>query len=193
MFLSACDNVIENSSVASTSPSEILSSNLNDDLDNNTSNIELSTEYRYLNAINKARESSQDCGIYGIMPAVKPLTWNKSLEDAASEHSNDMAQTEFFSHAGSGTQYDLTSIAYDLDMGSSSEERAEYNGYNTLYTGENIAAGYDTVDLVVASWLLSDGHCKNIMNDTYEDMGMALVEKLDTEYITYWTLDFGKK
>jgi uncharacterized protein YkwD len=46
--------------------------------------------------------------------------------------------------------------------------------------------GYTTEKQVVDAWLKSPGHCKNIMNKNYKEMGVARVG-------TYWTQTFGTK
>ena len=122
-----------------------------------------------LQLVNDARKKGCNCGNTYYAP-VPPLTWNDVLEKAAYKHSNDMFRKKFLSHTGSD--------------GSGSGERIISAGYNWKFYGENIAQGHKTEKEVVAGWLSSPGHCVNIMNKNYKEMGVAKVGD-------YWTQDFG--
>ena len=76
-------------------------------------------------------------------------------------------------------------FAYCAD-GSNGGVRIERAGYDWATFGENIAMGYRTEKDVVADWLQSPGHCKNIMNRNFKEMGVARVGN-------YWTQEFGAK
>lgn len=113
------------------------------------------------------------------MPAVGSLKWNTQLETAATVHSSNMANYNFFSHQG-------------LD-GKRSVNRAQDAGYPSTYVGENIAAGQPTLERVMREWMASEGHCKNLMNGSYREMGAAMVENRDATYRYYWTQVFGRQ
>ena len=121
-----------------------------------------------LDAVNTARSSSRNCGIT-FRPAVGMLKWNGVVEDAAIIHSSDMANTGNFSHIGTdgGTPGDrLNDVGYD------------WRGY-----GENIAFVYTSIDDVMQGWLDSPGHCNNIMNPDWIEMGSSEID-------LYWTQVF---
>ncbi|MBA2746005.1 MAG: CAP domain-containing protein [Flavisolibacter sp.] len=124
-----------------------------------------------LELVNRARTNGCKCGdtYYYPVPALK---WNSILEKAAFHHSVDMEQKKYFSH-----------IAPD---GSKAGKRIEKVGYKWKAYGENIASGYSTEAAVVEGWLKSPGHCKNIMNKMYKEMGMGRSGR-------YWTQNFGAK
>lgn len=124
-----------------------------------------------LQLVNDARKKGCNCGNAYYGPA-NPLTWNDQLEKAAYDHTKDMFQKRYFSHTGSD--------------GTSSGERIINAGYTWKWYGENIAQGYRTEKDVVAGWLSSPGHCANIMNKDFKEMGVA---KLGD----YWTQDFGSR
>lgn len=124
-----------------------------------------------LQLVNDARKKGCNCGST-YYASTTALTWNDQLEKAAYDHSKDMSQNKYFSHTGSD--------------GSESGERISNAGYAWKWYGENIAAGYPTESEVVAGWLSSPGHCANIMNKNYKEMGVAKVGD-------YWTQDFGSK
>ncbi|MGZ8246377.1 CAP domain-containing protein [Methylomagnum sp.] len=129
-----------------------------------------------LSLINAARATRRTCGTASY-PAAPPVAWNTLLEQAAQRHSNDMASRNFFSHTGSDR--------------SSPSQRITAAGYVWGAMGENIAAGYPSVQTVVAGWLKSPGHCANIMNSRFKDIGLARAVNTSSRYGTYWTLDLA--
>ncbi len=150
----------------------------------------------YLDAVNNARSVKQDCGERGNMPATTPLVWNDALYRAAYSHSEDMAESNTFSHTGSGADSDWTAQILSLGRGSTFQERIKTNGYTGHRTiGENLMAGtnIDTAKKAVTGWLKSDGHCANLMNPKFEDMGMAHVENSTARFTHYWTHKFAAK
>ncbi|HEX2864806.1 MAG TPA: CAP domain-containing protein, partial [Deinococcales bacterium] len=107
--------------------------------------------------------------------AAAPLAWNSKLEAAALTHTQDMVKNNYFDHIGSD--------------GSNPGTRATAAGYNWYTIGENIAAGYPDAASVMDGWLRSPGHCANIMNPNFKDIGVASVS--GGSYGTYWTMDLG--
>jgi len=154
-------------------------------------NIEKPLQVEILKAINIARSEARDChdGL-GLIGPSRPLSLNDELYTSAYEHSNDLAQSNTFSHKGSGTEYDIT--GYNLGRESLFYERIEAHGYvNYKIVGENIAGGQQSIDEVMKAWLNSPKHCANIMNPRYKEVGIAIVTKSDSEYGIYWTQNFG--
>ncbi len=147
---------------------------------------------QYLNAINQARKESQDCGTYGDFSAAPLLTWNEKLYNSAYAHSKDMATTNTFSHAGSGQASDEVGVS--LGRGSSAGERISFYGYKWSRYAENIGAGtdIDSAEEIVLQLMNSDGHCANIMNPLFTEVGMAMVKNSNTDYVHYWTQNFGR-
>lgn len=90
---------------------------------------------------------------------------------AASGHSQDMAEHGIMSHVGSD--------------GSNPGERITREGYSFSTWGENVAWGYPTVERVMAGWVSSAGHCKNIMNPRFTEFGAAEIDR-------YWTQVFAR-
>lgn len=128
-----------------------------------------------LAAVNQARATARTCGTtqYAAAP---PLTLDSRLTTAAQGHSTDMATRNFFSHTGSN--------------GSTPWARITATGYRYSYAGENIAAGYATVDAVMRGWLASPGHCANIMNRNFTQLGVGYAT--GGSYRHYWTQDFAR-
>jgi len=125
---------------------------------------------KILNMVNKARQTGQYCGTKWYPPA-KKLTYNDQLEEAAKEHSLDMFENNFFSHKGSNGRF--------------VDDRIYSQHYFWSACGENVAYGALYEDDVINEWLNSPGHCTNIMNPVYTEMGVWLTG-------LYWTQVFAK-
>ncbi len=147
--------------------------------------IDDSIKYKYLTAINTFRSQGRSCGTAGYFSAAPALRWNDSLYRASYEHSRDMMQSNSFSHKGSQSTFDWTAKAQSLSRASSFKDRIKNNGYTKWKNiAENIAMGSYTVDQVMDQWISSDGHCANIMNPQFTDVGMA-------QFNAFWTQDFS--
>ncbi|UQI39296.1 CAP domain-containing protein [Vreelandella venusta] len=130
-----------------------------------------------LRLVNGARNNSRQCGDQAF-PAASPLTWSCQLEAAAAMHASDMANNDYVSHTDAN--------------GAGIEQRANQHGYTWQALGENIAAGHTSAAAVVNGWLESPGHCRNMMNGTFTEMGMAKASHADSRYTTFWTQMLGK-
>lgn len=77
--------------------------------------------------------------------------------------------------------------------GTSPGDRITREGYEWWTYGENIAVNYPTVSAVMQGWLESDGHCRNIMNPAFQEIGAAYAEGvyLGTSSALYWTFDLA--
>lgn len=123
-----------------------------------------------LSLVNQLRSEGCQCGTT-YMPPVGSLSWNADLEQAAQRHAYDMRDNDFFDHTGS----DGTSIA----------NRVSDTGYSWQTVGENIAWGYPNIQSVFEGWKDSPGHCRNMMNANFTQMGSAEVDK-------YWVQAFAR-
>ncbi|WP_296943200.1 CAP domain-containing protein [uncultured Massilia sp.] len=127
--------------------------------------------------VNATRASARRCGD-GTFAAAAPLRWNAQLAQAALSHSGDMAERHYFEHR----QPD----------GSEPADRATRAGYRWRLVGENIASGQRTPQEAMAAWLDSPGHCANIMNPRFAEMGAAYAINPDNDNRTaFWTQVFG--
>ncbi len=124
-----------------------------------------------LQLVNNVRKAGCTCGTTA-MPPVNPVTWNDTLAKVALDHSIDMDQNNYFSHTG-------------LD-GSSPGDRLTQAGYIWTSYGENIAFNYPDEQSVMNAWLQSEGHCENIMDGGFKEMGVGRDG-------AYWTQDFGSR
>jgi uncharacterized protein YkwD len=120
----------------------------------------------------------------------RALTLNDKLERTAQEHSESMAQDDYFGHEGPG--------------GSTPLSRMRAAGY--IYSsrvgyeiGENIAWGtlwLATPRAIVESWMQSPGHRENILDPSYRDTGIgvsphALASQAGGQAGGIYTQDFG--
>lgn len=128
--------------------------------------------------INQWRASGATCGARGAFAPAPALAWNNRLTQAADAHSRDMAANDFFSHTGSG--------------GSTLASRVSAAGYEWRSLGENIAAGQTGIAQVVDGWIASEGHCANLLNPSFREVGLSCVSgTASTSYRSYWTMDLG--
>ncbi|WP_434589581.1 CAP domain-containing protein [Pseudomonas sp. R4-83] len=131
---------------------------------------------KLLTQLNAARSQPRQCGGQAFAAAA-PLAWNATLGAVAQDHSRDMANNNYLDHK-------------DRD-GRTPGDRAELAGYSGQLVGENIAAGQDTVGKVVDGWLASPGHCANLMNPQYKELGAAYATDPKSNAGIYWTAMFG--
>ncbi|MFP8904373.1 CAP domain-containing protein [Streptomyces atacamensis] len=101
-----------------------------------------------------------------------PVKANEKLAEAARAHSRDMADHRNMSHTGSD--------------GSGPGDRITRAGYEWRTYGENVAYGYRTPESVMNGWMSSPGHKRNILNCSFEEIGVGLAQPGD-----YWTQTFG--
>ena len=113
---------------------------------------------RALELVNQARSRPRRCGGRSFAPA-PPLTLDGTLDGVAFGHASDMAVHNYFEHE-------------DLS-GHTPADRVRAVGYREKLVGENIAFGPRTAEEVVQGWLDSPGHCENIMDPRFAQMGIA--------------------
>jgi uncharacterized protein YkwD len=125
---------------------------------------------RALELVNQARSRGARCGIRSFAPA-PPVTLSGTLASVALGHASDMAAHDYFEHE-------------DL-AGHSPADRVRAVGYRENLVGENIAYGPKTAEEVVQGWLDSPGHCENIMDPRFAEMGIAFASSPAKRGI-YW-------
>ncbi|QOL50296.1 CAP domain-containing protein [Massilia litorea] len=130
-----------------------------------------------LDAVNAARAVARNCGERAFAAAA-PLAWNDALGAAALAHSRDMAARRHMAHEGSD--------------GSTVAVRATRAGYSWRLIGENVAAGQPSASEAVAGWIDSPGHCANLMNPAFTEMGAGYeISRARMPGFVYWTQVFG--
>lgn len=131
-----------------------------------------------LNLANEARARPQRCGTQAF-GAAPPLRWSDTLGAAAQAHSADMARRNYFAHRS--------------PEGAQVNERAQRAGYDWQGIGENIAFGAGSARQVVQGWLDSPGHCRNLMDPGFADMGAAYALNPGSDGAIYWTQVLGRR
>lgn len=126
--------------------------------------------------VNAARARPRLCGRQRF-GAARPLAWSPSLGAAALAHSQAMARGDYFSHT-------------DPD-GDTPYDRARGAGYRGRQVGENIAAGQGSPSAAMAGWLASPGHCANLMNPLFTQVGAGYNADPNSQNGIYWTMLFG--
>ena len=131
---------------------------------------------RALALVNAARSKARRCGSTAY-PAAPALTHSPLLERAALAHAQDMARHGSLEHIGSD--------------GSRPATRVACTGYKWRNVAENIAAGAPDVESVVEDWIGSPGHCANLMDRRFTQMGIAFVVNEKSAAEIYWAQVFG--
>lgn len=139
-------------------------------------------EDRVLELVNERRAVGANCDSEGVFGPAGPLTLNKLLRCSARKYSRDMAEQGFFSHTGKD--------------GSQPWDRVDLTGYQWSVVGENLALGTTTPEATVDGWMESDGHCANIMEPDFTELGVGYfytASPHDPQYLGhYWTQNFGR-
>jgi uncharacterized protein YkwD len=113
---------------------------------------------RALELVNDVRARGTRCGSRAFAPA-PPVSLSGALSGVAFGHAADMAAHDYFEHQDLG--------------GHSPADRVRAVGYPEKLVGENIAYGPSSVEEVVQGWLDSPGHCENLMDPRFAQMGIA--------------------
>jgi uncharacterized protein YkwD len=126
---------------------------------------------RALQLVNEVRARGARCGERSFGPA-PPVKLSGTLAGVALGHAADMASHNYFEHV-------------DLS-GHSPADRVRAVGYREKLVGENIAYGPKSADEVVKGWLDSPGHCENIMDPRFAEMGIAFAAGQRSKHGLFW-------
>jgi uncharacterized protein YkwD len=129
-------------------------------------------ENEVLELVNERRAAGADCGSTGTFDPAGPLTMDSALRCAARNHSMDMATEDYFDHY--------------TPEGIGPGDRLDEAGYTGSMWGENIAWGYLSPEAVVSGWMSSPGHCSNIMQARFTEIGVGYYAG------SLWTQTFGR-
>ncbi len=131
---------------------------------------------RVLELVNQARAHGARCGERSFGPA-PPVKLSGLLANVAYGHAADMAANGYFEHRDRA--------------GHTPAERVRAAGYREKLVGENIAYGPQTAEEVVQGWMESPGHCENIMDARFADMGVAFALGKSNKRGLYWVQDLA--
>jgi len=126
---------------------------------------------RTLQLVNEVRARGTRCGekSFGSAP---PVRLSGTLAGVALGHATDMAKHNYFEHVDLG--------------GHSPADRVRAAGYLEKLVGENIAYGPKSAEEVVQGWLDSPGHCENMMDPRFAEMGIAFAAGPVSRHGLYW-------
>ncbi|WP_207670771.1 SafA/ExsA family spore coat assembly protein [Clostridium sp. AWRP] len=128
-------------------------------------NIDVKTmENQVISLVNKARVNS----------GLQPFKANWELSRVARYKSQDMASKGYFNH---------TSPTYGSPF-----TMMQNFGIKFTAAGENIAMGQRTAQGVMNSWMNSPGHRANILNTSFNQIGVGLAK--NSNGTCYWTQQF---
>ena len=126
---------------------------------------------RVLALVNEARARGARCGSRAYKPA-GPLRQSDTLAKAAAGHATDMANNDYLEHRDKA--------------GRSPADRVHALGYRERAVGENIARGPGSPEEVVQGWMNSPGHCENIMESRFTEMGVSYAPARSSRHELYW-------
>jgi len=133
-------------------------------------------ETQMLELFNEARAAGANCGSNGDFAPADPLILEPALRCASRVHSMDMHNHNFFDHTNPD--------------GEGPGDRFARAGWSGGGWGENIIAGYGSAENAFAGWMDSDGHCANIMNPSFNQVGIGYFNG-PNGYGDYGTAGFG--
>ena len=107
-----------------------------------------------------------------------PLQFAAELNAAALEHTRRQAADGAIYHT-------------DPSDGSDPGDRIGREGYSFSTWGENVAAGYRSAAAVMQGWMTSPGHCRNILNPAFTEIGVGYVSG-GARYDQFWTQVFAR-
>jgi uncharacterized protein YkwD len=113
---------------------------------------------------------------YGL----KPLVANRILMAEAQRFSAVQARIGGLSHRG-------------VD-GTNAGQRLRAAGYNWRFYGENLAAGQETPEAVVAAWMRSPSHRAILLHARPIEIGIGYTYKKGdpSRYFDYWVMEVGR-
>ena len=115
---------------------------------------------------------------YRAERGLKPLVLSETLGAAARDHSEEIAESELFSHT--------------MPDGSSWSDNIRAHGYTyNTWIGENLAAGYSSPVRTVEQWQQSAAHNANLLESDFVAIGIGLNADPDSLWRYYWTTTFG--
>lgn len=121
-------------------------------------------EQRVLELVNAERAR------YGL----QALRYDRRLDQASERHNAVQAATFTMAHDGIGD--------------GTPRDRIRATGFNGGW-GENVATGQLSPEQVVAEWMASPGHRRNILDPTYGLLGVSYTVAANGR--TYWAQSFG--
>lgn len=97
-----------------------------------------------------------------IKEGEEALRWSDILAKVAKFKAQDILERQYFEHVA--------------PTGESVGDNVKSQGYEYILVGENLAMGnFDSEDDLLSAWMSSVGHRKNILNSSFQEIGVASV------------------
>lgn len=93
---------------------------------------------------------------------LSPLHEDARLDSAADDRITDMEDLDYWGHVAPDGREPFVWF--------------RPHGYDYQFAGENLASGFDTVEILVDAWMESKGHRENILSPLYADCGVGIVD-----------------
>lgn len=103
---------------------------------------------------------------------VPPVRVNATLNAIAQAYADRLAAYGQLSH----------------ELGGNVASRLRGGGYAYMAAGENLGAGYRSVEEAFARWEASPGHRANLLEAPLTEMGIATAFNINSPYRTFWVL-----
>lgn len=97
---------------------------------------------------------------------LRPLRFDPRLNAAAGDRMRDMEDLGYWAHVAPDGREPFLWL------------KVRHYDYRTA--GENLATGFETLDLLISGWMESKGHRENILSGDYEDCGIAIIDGATT-------------
>lgn len=135
------------------------------------------TPSQVLRRLNELRQQQVNCGDDLPRGEAPALRWSDSLASSSASYAGELADRDTLSHV------DREGEPFD--------QRLRKLGYAFRYAGENLAAGQRSLDEAISAWLGSPGHCANLMNERFSEVGLACARRAGSRYDTFWVVQLG--
>jgi uncharacterized protein YkwD len=100
--------------------------------------------------------------LYRAEKGLPPLVEEPRLTKSAEDRMTDMEELAYWAHVSPDGRSPFTWL--------------RSNGYNHSYAAENLASGFETVQILLEGWMESPGHRDNIVSPLYNECGVAIIE-----------------
>jgi uncharacterized protein YkwD len=100
--------------------------------------------------------------VYRAGKGLPPLVEESRLTRSAQDRMRDMEELGYWAHVAPDGRSPFTWL------------RA--NGYEHAYAAENLASGFETVQILLEGWMESPGHRDNIISPIFNECGVAIIE-----------------
>lgn len=137
--------------------------------------VDPSAMQHWVEQINAQRAAGAACA--PAVPDAQQLEWDPRLAATALAQATDLALRDTLSHRDARQR--------------TLKERLQASGYPLRVAGENLAAGQSQFEGALSAWLASAGHCANLMQPQYSDVGLACVQRRGSRYERFWVAHLG--